>query len=75
MNSMRFQTETGVIVSVVTVKQMREINRSVVEEFGLGILQMMENTVRGLMLHKAGLKNIPGELFLADIGIPPVLYR
>jgi NAD(P)H-hydrate epimerase len=36
-----FQTKDGRIVPAVTAEQMREIDRIAVEEFGLGILQMM----------------------------------
>jgi NAD(P)H-hydrate epimerase len=38
-----FRTEDGIIVPAVTAEQMREVDRIAVEEFGLGILQMMEN--------------------------------
>jgi NAD(P)H-hydrate epimerase len=48
MNSSLFRTEEGITVSAVTVEQMREIDRVAVEEFGLGILQMMENAGRTL---------------------------
>lgn len=45
---MPFQTEDGVVVPAVTAEQMRGIDHIAVEEFGLGILQMMENAGRGL---------------------------
>ena len=38
-----FHTEEGVLVPAVTAEEMREVDRIAVEEFGLGILQMMEN--------------------------------
>jgi NAD(P)H-hydrate epimerase len=41
-----FRTDTGVMVPAVTAGQMREVDRLAVEEFGLGILQMMENAGR-----------------------------
>ncbi len=43
-----FQTEDGITVPAVTADQMRQIDRIAVEEFGLGILQMMENAGRSL---------------------------
>lgn len=45
---MPFVTEDGIIVPAVTAEQMREVDRIAVEEFGLGILQMMENAGRNL---------------------------
>jgi len=41
-----FRTQGGIIVPAVTAEQMREVDRVAVEEFGLGILQMMENAGR-----------------------------
>lgn len=43
-----FRTEGGIVVPAVTAEQMREVDRSAVEEFGLSILQMMENAGRNL---------------------------
>jgi NAD(P)H-hydrate epimerase len=45
---MVFRTEDGAIVPAVTAEQMREVDRIAVEEFGLGILHMMENAGRNL---------------------------
>jgi NAD(P)H-hydrate epimerase len=45
---MDFRTEDGIIVPAITAAQMREVDRIAVEEFGLGILQMMENAGRNL---------------------------
>ena len=45
---MRFRTVDGGLVPAVTAEQMREVDRIAVEEFGLGILQMMENAGRNL---------------------------
>ncbi len=44
----RFVAESGVPVPAVTAEQMREVDRVAVEEFGLGLLQMMENAGRNL---------------------------
>jgi NAD(P)H-hydrate epimerase len=44
----QFWTEEGIAVQAVTAEQMREVDRIAVEEFGLGILQMMENAGRNL---------------------------
>jgi NAD(P)H-hydrate epimerase len=38
-----FRTESGIVVPAVTAGQMRTIDRLAVEEFGLSLLQMMEN--------------------------------
>jgi len=43
-----FRTEDGIVVPAVTAAQMREVDRLATEEFGLGILQMMENAGRNL---------------------------
>ncbi len=40
---MVFCTEEVVVVTAVTAQQMRQADRIAVEEFGLGILQMMED--------------------------------
>lgn len=48
---MGFQTEEGLAVPAVTAAQMREVDRIAVEDFGLGILQMMENAGRNLAQH------------------------
>jgi NAD(P)H-hydrate epimerase len=48
---MVFRTEEGLAVPAVTAEQMREVDRIAVEEFGLGILQMMENAGRNLALN------------------------
>jgi NAD(P)H-hydrate epimerase len=45
---MSFRTEDGLIVPAVTAEQMREVDRIAMEDFGLGILQMMENAGRNL---------------------------
>jgi NAD(P)H-hydrate epimerase len=45
---MMWQTEDGIRVPALTAGQMREVDRIAVEEFGLGILQMMENAGRNL---------------------------
>ena len=43
-----FRTTEGVPIPAVTAEQMREVDRIAVEDFGLGILQMMENAGRNL---------------------------
>lgn len=47
---MKFRTGSGLPVPAVTADQMREVDRIAVEDFGLGILQMMENAGRNLAL-------------------------
>jgi NAD(P)H-hydrate epimerase len=46
-----FRTKSGQKIPAVTEDQMREVDRIAVEEFGLGILQMMENAGRSLALN------------------------
>ena len=48
---MFFRTEDGIAMPAVTADQMREVDRIALEEFGLGILQMMENAGRNLALN------------------------
>jgi NAD(P)H-hydrate epimerase len=48
---MVFRTKEGDVVPSVTTDQMREVDRVAVEEFGLSILQMMENAGRTLAEH------------------------
>jgi NAD(P)H-hydrate epimerase len=43
-----FRTEDGTIIPAVSAEQMQEVDRVAVEEYGLGILQMMENAGRNL---------------------------
>jgi NAD(P)H-hydrate epimerase len=45
---MQFRTEQGLVVPAVSAEQMREIDRIAVQDFGLGLLQMMENAGRNL---------------------------
>jgi NAD(P)H-hydrate epimerase len=45
---MPFWTDDGVVVPAVTAEQMREVDRIAMEDFGLGVLQMMENAGRNL---------------------------
>ena len=52
---MTFWTKDGTFVPAVTADQMREVDRIAVEEFGLGILQMMENAGRNLAENVMGL--------------------
>lgn len=48
MRATGFQTEAGMPVPSVTAKQMREADRVASQDFGLSILQMMENAGRSL---------------------------
>lgn len=45
---MGFRTPDGLSIPAVTSEQMREVDRIAMEDFGLGILQMMENAGRTL---------------------------
>jgi NAD(P)H-hydrate epimerase len=46
-----FRTKDDIVVPAVTADQMLAVDRIAVEEFGLGILQMMENAGRNLALN------------------------
>jgi len=46
-----FRTKDDIVVPAVTADQMLAVDRMAVEEFGLGILQMMENAGRNLALN------------------------
>jgi NAD(P)H-hydrate epimerase len=126
-----FRTEEGTLAPAVTADEMREVDRVAVEDFGLTILQMMENAGRNLVQHAlemlggpngevtilagAGgngggglycarhlhnqrvrvwvllareesalgpaarnqlrILSVPGDLYLADIGIPPEVFH
>ena len=51
MDDMTFLTEGGHQLPALTEDQMREVDRIAMEDFGLGVLQMMENAGRNLALH------------------------
>jgi len=55
-----FRTSTGAAVPAVTADQMREVDRIAVEEFGLSILQMMENAGRNLALNVIDMLGLTG---------------
>jgi NAD(P)H-hydrate epimerase len=48
-----FRTDDGIELPAATAGEMREVDRVAVEEFGLGVLQMMENAGRTLATHAA----------------------
>ena len=50
-----------------TTEQMVEVDRAMVEDFHIELAQMMENAGRNLA-------HLTGELYLADISVPPALY-
>jgi NAD(P)H-hydrate epimerase len=50
MDRIYFQTDEGIRIPAVTEAEMREVDRLAVEEYQLGILQMMENAGRNLSL-------------------------
>ena len=60
MSEYLFWTEDGVAVPAVTADQMREVDRIAVEDFGLGILQMMENAGRNLAQNALDMLGGPG---------------
>jgi NAD(P)H-hydrate repair Nnr-like enzyme with NAD(P)H-hydrate epimerase domain len=51
MDERAFRTGTGRQVPAVTAAEMREVDRVAVEEFGVSLLQMMENAGRNLARH------------------------
>jgi NAD(P)H-hydrate epimerase len=48
---LQFETENGVRIPALSEEQMREVDRVAMQDFGLGVLQMMENAGRNLALH------------------------
>ena len=50
LSLMRFVTDSGIEVPIVTTEQMREIDRIAVDETGPNLFQMMENAGRNLAL-------------------------
>ena len=66
-----FQTKVGQLIPAVNEAQMREVDRIAVENFGLGLLQMMENAGRNLALYAIDLlagKEAPIITILAGSG-------
>jgi NAD(P)H-hydrate epimerase len=58
---MAFRTEDGLIVPAVTAEQMREVDRIAMEDFGLGVLQMMENAGRNLAQNAIDMLSVADE--------------
>ena len=50
---MSFRTDDGIELPAVTAAEMRDVDRVAMDEFGLGVLQMMENAGRTLAVHAA----------------------
>ncbi len=48
---MSFRTDDGIELPAVTAEEMREVDRVAMDEFGLSVLQMMENAGRSLAMH------------------------
>lgn len=48
---MSFRTDDGIELPAVTAEEMRDVDRVAMDEFGLGVLQMMENAGRSLAMH------------------------
>jgi len=46
-----FRTDDGIELPAVTAEEMREVDRVAMDEFGLSVLQMMENAGRSLAMH------------------------
>ena len=60
-----FQTDAGTPVPALTEDQMREIDRIAMQDYGLGVLQMMENAGRNLALHVVDmLAGLEGEVVI-----------
>ncbi len=65
---MIFLTSAGAPVPAITTDQMREVDRVAVEEFGLSILQMMENAGRTLAEHVLDILNDDGPIVVVAGG-------
>lgn len=59
-NVARFRTREGLAVPAVTAKTMKEVDRVATEDFGLGLLQMMENAGRAM-----------SDIALTELGVRP----
>ena len=57
-----FLTPAGVAIPAVTAAQMREVDRIAVADFGLSVLQMMENAGRNLALSAIEMMEKPGKV-------------
>lgn len=71
VTSVTFRTAAGLTVPAVTVDQMREVDRIAVDDFGLGILQMMENAGRNLALNVLDMldwEEVPAQTATGDGG-------
>jgi len=56
-------------VPAVTVEQMREVDRLMIDEYGIGLLQMMENAGRNLARLAANLADEGPGLLAAPLGL------
>ena len=68
MDPAAFRTATGLDVSAVTAEEMRDVDRVAVEEFGLSLLQMMEQAGRGLARETLALHQDESVVVLAGAG-------
>ncbi len=69
-------------VPAVTIDQMREVDRLMVEEVGVSIRMMMENASRNIAVLSRKMlggsvkaKEYIGELYIADLSVPQVVYE
>ena len=71
MTSVTFRTSGGLAVPAVIADQMRDVDRIAVEDFGLSILQMMENAGRNLALNVMDMlrsEEVPPQAASGDAG-------
>lgn len=59
-----FQTKRGEVIPAVNGTEMRNVDRIAEQEFGLSVLQMMENAGRSLALHAMQLCQTPGRILI-----------
>ena len=59
-----FQTMQGEVVPAITAAEMRDVDRIAVQDFGLSVLQMMENAGRSLALHAMQLCRRSGRILI-----------
>lgn len=84
MDSAREDRAVADEIPYLTTEQMVEVDRAMIEDYRIELIQMMESAGRNLAhlaghvssraIRAAGVEAQVGELYLADISVPPELY-
>ena len=71
-----FRTDDGIELPAVTAEKIREVDRVALDEFGLGILQMMENAGRVLRgRHRDSARGVQEALHRSATVLPRAIQR